>query len=285
MNTSPTDANYLSTVNTMMDIQNMVDYFAAETFYPNGDWMGGGNNNLKLWRQRSTNGRFRYISYDFDFGYGLVDGLTSDILNEALSASPHNYQSDLFARLIQNPQYKNYFINRYADLINTIWLPANVTSLANAFRDSLRYDMHFEFENGWVNSDTNQWKNEINSMLSFATQRPSYARGFIQSNLGMTGQVTLTLQASPAGSGRIQISTITPASLPWSGVYFNGNPVTITAIPNPGYTFDHWHSNVVITTNDYNQSTSRNFTSSDQITAYFTGSDSGSRNYHQRIEL
>ncbi|MCX6275634.1 MAG: CotH kinase family protein [Bacteroidetes bacterium] len=272
MNTSPADVNFLSTMNTVLDIQNMVDYFAAETYYPNGDWMGGGNNNLKLWRQRSTNGKFRYISYDFDFGFGLVDGLTGDILSEALAANPHNYQSDLFARLIQNPEYKNYFINRYADLINTIWLPSNVNALASAFEDSLRHDMHYQYENGWSGGDTNQWKSNVADMLNFATQRPSYARDIIQNDLGMTSQVTLTLQVSPPGSGRIQISTITPVSLPWSGVYFNGNPVTITAIPNPGYTFDHWHSNVVITTNDYNQSTSRNFTSSDQITAYFNGS-------------
>ena len=272
MNTSPTDVNYFSTMNSMLDIENMVDYFSAETFYPNGDWMGGINNNMKLWRQRSTNGRFRYLSYDFDFGYGLVDAVNSDVLGEALAANPHNYQSDLFAKLIQNPQYKNYFINRYADLMNTIWLPANVNALAYAFRDSMRYDMHFEYENGWYGSDTNQWKTNIDDMLNFASQRLSYARGFIQSDLGMTGQVTLTLQASPASAGRIQISTITPTTLPWSGVYFNGNPVTITAIPNPGYTFDHWHSNIVINVNDYNQSTTRNFTSSDQITAYFTGS-------------
>ena len=87
----------------------------------------------------------------------------------------------------------------------------------------------------------------------------------------MTSQVTLTIQVSPAGAGRIQISTVTPTSYPWSGVYFNGNPVTITAIPNPGYTFDHWRSNTVINTNDLNQVATYNFTSSDVITCYFTG--------------
>ena len=272
MNTAPNDPAYLPTMNTMMDIENMVDYFAAETFYPNGDWMGGGNNNMKMWRQRSTNGRFRYITYDFDFGYGLVDAINSNVLAEALNASPHNFQSDLFAKLIQNSQFKNYFINRYADLINTIWIPSNVTSLANAFMDSIRYDMHYEFENGWVGGDTNYWKSNVNAMLNFASQRPSYARDFIEDDLGMTSQVVLTLNVSPAGAGRIQISTITPSSLPWNGVYFNGNPVTITAIPNPGYTFDYWHSNVVISINDSNQSTTKNFYSSDQIIAYFTGS-------------
>ena len=270
MNTSPSDTGYFRTVGTMMDIENMVDYFIAETYYPNDDWMGGGNNNLKLWRPRKATGKFKYITYDLDFGLGLSGSVTNDLLATALNASPHNYNSDLFKTLIQNPAYKRYFINRYADLINTIFLPANVQSMANAFRDSIKYDMHLQFEK-W-GSDSSTWISAINSMVSFANSRPSNARNIIQNDLGMTGQVTLTLQVSPAGAGTIQISTINPATYPWSGVYFNGNPVTITAIPNPGFTFDHWKSNSVISSNDYHQSTTYNFTSTDAITCYFTGS-------------
>ncbi|MBL0137617.1 MAG: CotH kinase family protein [Bacteroidetes bacterium] len=268
---SPSGASYYSTMATMMDIENMVDYFASETYYPNDDWMGGGNNNLKMWRPTKAGGRFRYLSYDLDFGMGLVGSVSNDMLGTALNPSPHNYNSDIFQKLVQNPAYKRYFINRYADLINTIWLPSNVQSMAYLFRDSLRRDMHFQYEK-WGGGDTNQWISNIASMLTFANQRPAYARNYIQSHFSMTSQVTLTIQASPAGSGRIQISTVTPTSYPWSGVYFNGNPVTITAIPNPGYTFDHWRSNTVINTNDPNQVATYNFTTSDVITAYFTGS-------------
>ncbi|HRH67119.1 MAG TPA: CotH kinase family protein, partial [Bacteroidia bacterium] len=268
---SPTGASYYSTMATMMDLENMVDYFASETYYPNDDWMGGGNNNLKMWRPVKAGGRFRYLSYDLDFGMGLVGSVSNDMLGTALNPSPHNYNSDIFQKLVQNPAYKRYFINRYADLINTIWLPSNVQAMAYLFRDSLRKDMHFQYEK-WGGGDTNQWNSNIATMITFANQRPAYARNFIQSHFSMTSQVTLTVQASPAGAGRIQISTVTPTSYPWSGVYFNGNPVTITAIPNPGYTFDHWRSNSVINTNDPNPVATYNFTSNDVITAYFTGS-------------
>jgi hypothetical protein len=30
---------------------------------------------------------------------------------------------------------------------------------------------------------------------------------------------------APPGAGKIKISTIIPDSLPWTGVYFDGNPV------------------------------------------------------------
>lgn len=53
----------------------------------------------------------------------------------------------------------------------------------------------------------------------------------------MVAQVDVTLDVYPVGAGKIKISTIVPDSLPWTGVYFNGNPVKLTALPNPGYEF------------------------------------------------
>ncbi len=268
---SPSDADYYSTISKMMDLQNMADYFIAETYYPNDDWMGGGNNNLKLWRPKKGDGKFKYLIYDLEFGLGYSGSVSNNMLATARNPSPHNYNSDIFDAFTQNPTYKRYFINRYADLINTIFLPSNIQTNAYALRDSMKYDYHFQNQK-WSGADSSQWISNIATMMTFANNRPAYARNFVQSEYGMTSQVNLTLQVSPAGAGVIQISTITPTSYPWNGVYFNGNPVTITAIPNPGYTFDHFRSNVVISSNNTNQSVTYNFTSSDAITCYFTGS-------------
>ncbi|MFZ7115671.1 MAG: CotH kinase family protein [Bacteroidota bacterium] len=268
--TSPTDPAYYNTISSMMDLQNMADYFIAETYYPNDDWMGGTNNNLKLWRPKKGDGKFKYLIYDLEFGLGYSGSVSNNMLSVARNASPHNYNSDLFKYFTQNETFKKYFINRYADLVNTIFLPSNVQANAYVLRDSLKYDYHLQNEK-WGGADSATWISNIASMLSFANNRPSYARNFVQSEFQLTSQVTLTLQVSPAGAGVIQISTITPTSYPWNGVYFNGNPVTITAIPNPGYTFDHWRSNVVISSNNTNQSVTYNFTANDVITCYFTG--------------
>lgn len=55
-------------------------------------------------------------------------------------------------------------------------------------------------------------------------------------------------------------------------MYFNGNPVTVTAIPEPGFVFDHWLSTVAFPVQDTSRSATRNFSASDTITAFFTGS-------------
>ncbi len=261
---------YYDYMNTVLDIRNYTDYFIAETYINNGDWIGEWTNNIKMWRPNAPGSKWRYLLYDTDFGFGLKGSVNDNRLSMARNPIEFSHSSEMFDAMLGNPTFKRYFINRYADLINTIYLPSNYNSVLHQFQDSMAADMPAHFAKWGSNMST--WQSNINSMTSFVNSRPTIMRDFIKSGFGLAGKVTLTLQVSPAGSGRIEISTITPTSYPWSGIYFNGNPVTITAIPNPGYSFDHWRSNVVISSNNYNQSATYNFTANDVITCYFTGS-------------
>lgn len=260
---------YYTDMCNFWDVENYTDYFIAETYYNNGDWIGDWTNNIKIWRSPKLDGKLRYLVYDLDFGLGYSGSVNDNRLGIARNPSAFSYTSNVFNSFLDNPTFKRYFINRYADLMNTIFLYSEMSAVEHSFQDSMSHDMQQHFAK-W-GSNMNSWQSHINSMMSFVTQRPSKVRTQIVSEFSLNGQVTLTLNSQPAGAGRIKISTITPGTLPWSGVYFNGNPVTITAIPNPGYTFHHWRSTHVITSNDFNQTTTYNFTSTDQITAYFTG--------------
>jgi hypothetical protein len=265
--TSASSSTYYDKINSMLDLDNFTDYMIAETYYDNEDWMGDWTNNIKIWRP--AGGKWKYLMYDLDMTVGYSGSVTTNTLKVARDPNNQNYTSDLFDAVLENPTYKNYFINRYADLINTIFRSDSMKVIEKQFKDSMASDMVKHFAK-WGGS-TSSWNSSISSIESWVSSRPSKMRGFIQSEFHMNSQVTLTLNVSPAGAGKILISTVTPKSYPWSGVYFNGNPVTITAIANPGYTFNHWHSNVAFTTNNTNISVNRNFTSSDQITAYFSG--------------
>lgn len=272
---NPSSQSYYDYLNTVLDFKNYADYFIAETYFNNGDWIGDWTNNIKLWRPNSPGSKWRYLLMDLDFGLGLNGSVNDNRLSIAINPASFSYSSEMFDKITDNPTFKRYFINRYADLINTIYLPANVHNEVLHYKDSMAYDMTAHFAK-W-GSNTSTWQSNISALETFANARPDKVRDQIKSQFSLTGKVTLTLNCSPAGSGRIEISTITPTTLPWSGVYFNGNPVTITAIPNPGYTFDHFRSNVVISSNNYNQSVTYNFTANDVITAYFTGSASSAQ--------
>lgn len=267
---NPVDSSFYAKMNSMFDMDNYMDYFIAETYYVNNDWIGDWSNNIKLWRPHTPGGKWKYILYDLDFGMGLYSSYSYDKLADLIAPNSFSFQTDIFNAVTANPKFRNNFINRYADLINTIYVPANVNKVAYAMRDSIAADMPLQFAR-W-GSSMSTWAQNIATLVNFSNKRPAKALNFIQSNFNLTSQVILTLQAYPAGAGRIQISTIVPDSLPWKGTYFNGNPVTVTAIPNPGYSFDHWKPSTNISLNDSTQSITLNFASNDSVIAYFVGS-------------
>ena len=266
----PSTQNYYDQINSSLDLKNYADYFAAETFYNNGDWIGDWTNNIKIWRPNSPGAKWRYLLYDLDYGLGLYGTQDDNRLSMAINPIAFSHTSEMFDAILKNPTFKRNFINRYADLMNTVFLPSNINSVMHSLKDTMSFDMPAHFAK-WGSNTTN-WNTEISAMMGFANARPEIIKNFIKAEFSLDGIVTLTFQASPVGSGRIEISTIIPTTYPWTGDYFNGNPVTLTAIPNPGFKFDHWRSNKIINRDNPNQSVTYNFTRNESIKAFFIGS-------------
>ncbi len=269
-NNDSLSSTFYQYIDSTWDLKNVLDYWIMETYFNNGDWLGDWTNNIKMWRPNTSTGKMRYMVYDLDFGLGYDANFTENRLQKALHPIAISYTSNLFNRFLSNPRVKREFINRYADLMNTIFLPSQMFPIMHQFQDSMAYDMPQHFAK-W-GSNMVDWQNHIDVMKNFINLRADTARGAIVSEFALQGKVVLTLNVIPSNAGRIEISTIVPESYPWSGIYFNGNPVTITAIPNPGFTFNHWSSPVVIGASDTASIATYNFTSSDAITAHFTGS-------------
>jgi len=107
----------------------------------------------------------------------------------------------------------------------------------------------------------------------FMDSRPFYAFNQIRSQFSLVKQVDITLDVNPAGAGKIKLNTILPDSLPWIGTYFDGVPVTMTVLPNPGYRFLYWKSPIIIQTPITNNTLTVNVTNNEEFTAYFKTTD------------
>jgi hypothetical protein len=118
-------------------------------------------------------------------------------------------------------------------------------------------------------NDVPSWESKIDSMLLFSDSRVAIARDQIENQFNLVKQVDVTLDVVPAGAGKIHISTITPESLPWTGVYFDGVPVTITATANPGYEFKYWEANSNLVSDQHTSSITLNIDTNDVFKAHF----------------
>lgn len=263
--------DYLVQVNKMLDVENFVDYFVAETYYGNKDWIGDWVNNIRLWKP-TDHGRWRYILWDLDWGLGLFHNPTNNYLNIARNPGWPNEHTNILNSLLENTEFRNYFINRYADLINTTFDQQNMQQELYKMRDEIAPTMqkHYETWGGTIAD----WHKSLDKVLNYNKQRINIARDQVQSEFGLSGQVNVELDVYPKGAGKIKISTVTPAELPWKGVYYNGVPVQITALPNHGYSFKSWETNKHIAVADQKNSITMNISSDDKFIATFE-----SRNY------
>ncbi len=61
------EANY-DIVKQKIDIESFIDYQLFQIYIANTDWPG---NNSKFWKDRSEDGKWRWILFDTDFGFRL----------------------------------------------------------------------------------------------------------------------------------------------------------------------------------------------------------------------
>ncbi|MFU8843955.1 MAG: CotH kinase family protein [Bacteroidales bacterium] len=237
------DPAVYDTLIQMVDIDNYTDYFIAEMYYVNADWP---NHNTKYWRERTPNGRWRYILNDVDFGLGLYSSPSVNELYRVLHGNIQwAYNHVLLRKLMPYQPYRQFFINRSADLFNTVLHPGRIVNRIEEFRDRLEPEMERHFEK-WDGSVSN-WETKVNQMISFVNLRRDYVWQHYMAEFNLWKMVLVNLAATPPDHGKIRINTITPGPLPWEGWYFDGNPVTLEATPDSGYLFSHWGSNQVLT--------------------------------------
>lgn len=269
MAADPASPDFFDLADSLIDLENFADYIIAETYYGNGDWSNNQANNIKYWHYPGK--KWRMMLMDLDFGYGLYGATANDnFLNHTVNNN-FVYLDNICIKLYANTQFRNYFIDRYADLINTVWQQPNVSNMGNAMINEVA---------PWIPRHHTRWSGSMNTFLStmnnmitWNQNRITGARNVVQSFFSLSGQVTFTLDVQPEGAGRIHISTIEPKTenYPWSGVYFKGVPVQITAIANPGYTFDHWSPNSLFQSNNYNDSLMIIPSVNTAFTAWFSG--------------
>jgi hypothetical protein len=161
---------------------------------------------------------------------------------------------------MSNPKFRNEFVNQYADRLNTNFTSEKV----NATIDSLKQIFLPEINDHlirWGLSYDN-WQNNYTVIKNYAKFRPNYARIHMKSVLGLGELLNIKVEVDTPGTGRVKVNSVIPDSYPFTGVYFKGLPIKLTAIPAPGYKFLRWEVgslNSKTITIDYNMAATGTF--------------------------
>ncbi len=235
-----------------MDISNYIDYLISEIYFNNRDWPG---NNIKFWRPQTEEGKWRWILFDTDFGFGIWNGSDYKLntLKFALATNGQSWPNPpwstfLFRKLLENETFKNQFINRFADLLNTTFLPANVISHIDSLHDAIEPEIEQNFEK-WNKPSVYTWNSQIQRMITFATNRPHYNREHIKEQFSIPQNYKIKLSILPSVAGVVDLNSLTITKPNWEGEYFENIPVSLTAHARSGYKFHSWVVDNVVMTN------------------------------------
>jgi hypothetical protein len=231
-----TDAAY-AYLDSVIDLDECILYFAAQAYYDNMDWPG---TNIKFWRERSASGKWRWILFGLDFGFGLyAHGPSEDHIAFMFSTVETRYSNPPWAtllqrKLIENPTIRNRFINQIADLLNTNFKSERVVSVINTLANHISNEIS-RHRSRWGLQGEN-----LNKMTTFAQQRPAFLRDHVRNYFKCGSNGAIIINATEGGSVQLNTLTLQAADMPFNGIYFSDNEVHLKAIPDSGYKFDGW---------------------------------------------
>jgi len=253
----PTVYNYIK---TKVDIDELLNYVILQMYIANFDWP---QNNIKLWKEKSNAGKWRWIINDTDGAFKrhwtinnyTTDGETNNILQWVETV---NTQFDegvgglaIFSELLENQSFRDEFIQRSACYLNFIFEPNRISDLIDSLSININQEMPRHI-NRWKNicsedslycsiiDSIEQWGNNILFMKQFASERPDTLRQNMIEYFALIGVGELKVNISASNAGIIMIHDQNIQSYPDTGVYFLATPIRIAAIPNEGYQFVNW---------------------------------------------
>ena len=236
----PNSDDYFNQVAQLMDISSFIDYWVFECYSGAHDHKV----NIRYWRPRTSEGKWRWISFDMDSWREWDHDIFEYYSDES--------KRPLFLLdLLKNETFTHLFANRMCDMLNTAMSPANTQTLIGKIVHAIEPETERERKR-WEGEHQYVAKGEeVKRFMKHAKKRPKHLRNSFLSHAGMnTGPIKITLKTK--GDGTIRINTIQPEIFPWKGTYLGNIPITLEAIPQEGSTFSGWlpeehGSNPVIT--------------------------------------
>ncbi len=235
-------------VKTRIDMDNFIDYNVTEIYCANTNWP---LHNVKFWRSKTPGSKWRWFLQDLDWGFegSLAPGGYKE--NTLVTTTDENkgFKNLLLRNLLKNNKFLHEFINRFADYMNSIFIPENIIKRIDDMKSVLEPEMpNFldrwrieEIYEGWaLPSSMEEWYDNIQLVIDFAENRPEHMRSHIRIKFGLNKKVTVNLDVSPPEAGKIKISSLIIDNYPWEGIYFPDVPIPLKAIPNRGYKFVGW---------------------------------------------
>ena len=266
-------------VDSQLSWHSLVDYFVLNSYVVAKDWLNWNTAWYKGMDPTGQNKKWNYTLWDMDATFGHYINYTG-IPDDSPLADPCNVEnlSDpggqghtvILKKLItENPVVKQYYIARYADLLNTYLNCDYMIPLLDSMINEIDPEMEGQIAK-WGGGTYAGWQANVQALKTYINTRCVALQTGLVDCYDLTGPFAVTFDVSPPLSGTIKVNSTMAPTYPWLTNYYGGIETLLIASPLPGYVFSHWeYTTAPMNLGDFEDTNSINIIGVETITAIF----------------
>ncbi|MEQ9378959.1 MAG: CotH kinase family protein [Imperialibacter sp.] len=247
-------ANY-ETISKLIDINQFIDYEIANIHLAEVDWPG---NNIKFWSApNSAYNKWRWILFDRDQTFQLYRANTNALALATADDGPSwpnpPWSTLLLRKLLENPDFRNRFIQTYAWHLSTTFDTLRVSHVLDDFKARIANEIprHIARWGGQLDPDKSEewpqptfnsveeWESNVENVRSFLPKREPFAIEHLQEYFSIGERSAITIETNGASGGVVKLFDKVLPELSTAS-YFDEVELKLTAIANDGFLFSHW---------------------------------------------
>ncbi len=221
-----------------IDVDNMITYYIAQLYCQNTDWP---TNNMRMWRPRTENGKFRFPWYDADFGYGLWGGeaYTNPWDNFDKSGYKKKTSVALLNYMLENDEFKAEFVQRFYAMMATVYASSRFVEISDNIESTIKSERSALMDE-WTCylNDGDCWGYGKCTMQKFASERVSKMQGYVNDKFDANGTTTLKINYTNS-QGKVYVCSI-PVDDGYEAKHQKKRAIRLVAEPKEGYKFKCW---------------------------------------------
>ncbi|MBQ8773254.1 MAG: CotH kinase family protein [Muribaculaceae bacterium] len=218
------------TLNSLLDVDNFLKMFIANTWVTNTDFPG---NNIVMWRPTETGGKWRWVLKDMDFlAYNPSDYNYFDfILRTGPNSNDTGYANStsataLFRAMMSKDEFKNLFIDHFAVYLGDFLQSSVTSSLLKELTDEIakEYPHHLDYWqfNSWT--DLSHWENCVSGLVSWTKERTDNCYNILKNYFELGNLVNITISH---GDAPVTFNNIPLTQENFIGKYFSNRNIIL----------------------------------------------------------
>jgi hypothetical protein len=159
-----------------IDIENFTDYMIYQTFFANPD-----TGNIKFWRDEARTMKWRVFFYDLDLSL-RERSYHEEMIKRMFGQSDEyiGFSAHIQQALLQNPHYREYFLQRYAYFLREVFKDQYLESGIDHIADTMKNEMVYQTQRWPVYGSYDQWLESVEKFKHMALGRSEIAAGLLQ---------------------------------------------------------------------------------------------------------